>query len=325
MADENLLSSQEMETLQKLKQAYSSLKTEIQKIIVGQEKVVDQVLISIFAKGHCLIVGVPGLAKTMLINTISQALSLSFSRIQFTPDLLPSDITGLSIFNRKENDFVFKPGPLFTDVLLADEINRATPRTQSALLEAMGEKQVTIDGHTHTLSPFFFVVATQNPIEFEGTFPLPEAQMDRFMTRLSLGYPGPDDEVNFLKLSHQVHPIYTLQPVTDKTAIESALNQVEKVHVSDSNLLYMARIAEATRHHPSLTLGISPRGSLATIQMAKARSAWESRDFILPDDIKYLLPYTSEHRMSQTMESRIKKESIHEILQEILSSVEVPV
>jgi len=302
-----------------------SLVRHIQHVIQGKQEVIELLIYTFLAKGHVLLEDVPGVGKTMLARAFSQSLSIQFQRIQFTPDLLPSDITGLSIFNRKENDFVFKPGPLFTDVLLADEINRATPRTQSALLEAMGEKQVTIDGHTHTLSPFFFVVATQNPIEFEGTFPLPEAQMDRFMTRLSLGYPGPDDEVNFLKLSHQVHPIYTLQPVTDKTAIESALNQVEKVHVSDSNLLYMARIAEATRHHPSLTLGISPRGSLATIQMAKARSAWESRDFILPDDIKYLLPYTSEHRMSQTMESRIKKESIHEILQEILSSVEVPV
>jgi len=302
-----------------------SLVRHIQHVIQGKQEVIELLIYTFLAKGHVLLEDVPGVGKTMLARAFSQSLSIQFQRIQFTPDLLPSDITGLSIFNRKENDFVFKPGPLFTDVLLADEINRATPRTQSALLEAMGEKQVTIDGHTHTLSPFFFVVATQNPIEFEGTFPLPEAQMDRFMTRLSLGYPGPDDEVNFLKLSHQVHPIYTLQPVTDKTAIESALDQVEKVHVSDSNLLYMARIAEATRHHPSLTLGISPRGSLATIQMAKARSAWESRDFILPDDIKYLLPYTSEHRMSQTMESRIKKESIHEILQEILSSVEVPV
>jgi MoxR-like ATPase len=302
-----------------------SLVRHIQHVIQGKQEVIELLIYTFLAKGHVLLEDVPGVGKTMLARAFSQSLSIQFQRIQFTPDLLPSDITGLSIFNRKENDFVFKPGPLFTDVLLADEINRATPRTQSALLEAMGEKQVTIDGHTHTLSPFFFVVATQNPIEFEGTFPLPEAQMDRFMTRLSLGYPGPDDEVNFLKLSHQIHPIYTLQPVTDKTAIESALNQVEKVHVSDSNLLYMARIAEATRHHPSLTLGISPRGSLATIQMSKARSAWEGRDFILPDDIKYLLPYTSEHRMSQTMESRIKKESIHEILQEILSSVEVPV
>jgi MoxR-like ATPase len=303
----------------------SSLVEHIQHVIQGKQEIIQLLVYTFLAKGHVLLEDVPGVGKTMLARSFAQSMAIQFQRIQFTPDLLPSDITGLSIFNRKENDFVFKPGPIFTDVLLADEINRATPRTQSALLEAMGEKQVTIDGYTHLLSPFFFVVATQNPIEFEGTFPLPEAQMDRFMTRLSLGYPGPEDEMNFLKLSHQIHPIYNLQAVTDKKAIESALEQVEKVHVSDSNLLYMARIAEATRKHPSMTLGISPRGSLATIQMAKARAAWEGRDFILPDDIKYLLPFTSEHRMSQTMESRIKKENLHKILLEILSTVEVPV
>lgn len=297
----------------------------IQHVIQGKQEVIQLLVYTFLAKGHVLLEDVPGVGKTMLARSFAQSLSIQFQRIQFTPDLLPSDITGLSIFNRKENDFIFKPGPLFTDVLLADEINRATPRTQSALLEAMGEKQVTIDGITHPLSSYFFVVATQNPIEFEGTFPLPEAQMDRFMTRLSIGYPGTEDEKNFLKISHEQHPIYSLQSVTDKQAIESALKQVEKVHVSDSNLLYMANIAEATRRHPSLTLGISPRGSLATIQVAKALSAWQGRDFILPDDIKYLLPYTAEHRMSQTIESRIKKESIHDILLEILSSVEVPV
>lgn len=302
-----------------------SLVQHIQHVIQGKEEVIRLLICTFLAKGHVLLEDVPGVGKTMLARSFAQSLSIQFQRIQFTPDLLPSDITGLSIFNRKENDFVFKPGPLFTDVLLADEINRATPRTQSALLEAMGEKQVTIDGQTHLLSPFFFVVATQNPIEFEGTFPLPEAQMDRFMTRLSLGYPGTTDEVIFLKNSHEVHPILTLKSFTDKKAIESAIAETEKVHVSDSNLLYMALIAEATRKHPSLTLGISPRGTLATIQLAKVRAAWEGRDFILPDDIKYLLPFTAEHRMSQTMESRIKKQSIHEILLQILSSVEVPV
>ncbi|MGC8820230.1 MAG: AAA family ATPase [Fervidobacterium sp.] len=281
------------------------------------------VLAAMYAGGHVLLEDVPGVGKTILARSVAISLDLDFKRIQFTPDLLPSDLTGLSIYDKKEDTFKFLPGPIFTDILLADEINRATPRTQSALLEAMAEGQVTVDGVTHKLSSNFFVVATQNPIEYEGTFPLPEAQLDRFMARISLGYPDKESEIEILATQKTKHPIEELKPVGKIEEFIREKANVRQVKISDEVKKYIVDIVNETRNHKSLKYGASPRASLSLMHMSMAWAYLNDRDFVLPDDVKKIAPYVLVHRIIQTTESKILREAKEEIIQSIIENVPV--
>jgi len=276
-----------------------------------------------YAGGHVLLEDVPGVGKTILARALAISLGLDFKRVQFTPDLLPTDLTGLSIFDRKTESFIFREGPIFTDILLADEINRATPRTQSALLEAMAERQVTVDGVTHKLSNNFFVIATQNPIEYEGTFPLPEAQLDRFTVRISLGYPDKQSEIEVLESQKKTHPIESLTSVGTPEEFSEEKRKVRDVKVSQEVKEYIVGIVDATRRHESLKYGSSPRGSLALMHVSMAWAYINGRDFVLPDDVKKIAPFVLIHRIIQSTESKILRESKEEILKSILESVPV--
>ncbi|HAE59958.1 MAG TPA: AAA family ATPase, partial [Anaerolineae bacterium] len=259
----------------------------VEKVIIGKHDAIELIVVSLLCEGHVLLEDVPGSGKTMLARSMAVSLGNSFKRIQCTPDLLPNDITGVSIFNQKSGEFEFRAGPIFVNILLADEINRATPRTQSALLEAMQEQQVTVDGVTRELPRPFLVLATQNPVEYEGTFPLPEAQLDRFLMRLSLGYPSPQDERQILINLWREHPITKLESIVDGNEMPALQKLVWDVHVDETLQDYIVRLAAATRSHPDLALGISPRGSLALFKAAQALAAVRGRDHVLPDDIKY--------------------------------------
>jgi MoxR-like ATPase len=295
----------------------------IEKVIKGKREAIEVVVAALLAKGHVLMEDVPGVGKTMLARALALSLGVDFRRVQFTPDLLPTDLTGLYIYDRKKEDFVFKKGPVFTDVLLADEINRATPRTQSALLEAMAEGQVTVDGVTHRLSERFFVIATQNPIEYEGTFPLPEAQLDRFMICVKMGYPDEEAEIQMLTSQEKEHPISQLEPVMNPDELSELQKKVRNVFVSDEVKKYIVDIASATRNHPSLLLGMSPRGSIALMHFSMALAFMDGRDFILPDDVKRAAVYVIPHRVIQSAESKLKREKKEDIVREILDRVKV--
>lgn len=295
----------------------------ISKVIKGKEEKIKIVLSSFFAGGHVLLEDVPGVGKTMLSRAIAKTFDLDFRRVQFTPDLLPSDLTGLYIYEKEKGDFIFKQGPIFTNVLLADEINRATPRTQSALLEAMGEFQVTVDGITHRLPKIFFTIATQNPIESEGTFPLPEAQLDRFMIRTDIGYPDKKHEIEMLISQVEYHPIEDIKPVITKEELLSMMKEVTKVNISDSVLGYIVDIVNRTRNHKDIKVGASPRASISLMKLSKAYAYLNGRDYVLPDDVKYLAPYVLNHRIILNIEAKIKRLSPFEIINEILSDVEV--
>ncbi|AJG41511.1 magnesium chelatase [Thermotoga sp. RQ7] len=295
----------------------------VEKVIKGKREAIKAVVATLLAKGHVLMEDVPGVGKTMLARSLAISLGVDFKRVQFTPDLLPTDLTGLYIYDRKKEDFVFKKGPIFTDVLLADEINRATPRTQSALLEAMAEGQVTVDGITHRLSDRFFVIATQNPIEYEGTFPLPEAQLDRFMTCVKMGYPDEKAEMEMLTSQEKDHPVEHLGPVLNAEELTDLQKAVRNVFVSDDVKRYIVDIANATRNHPSLLLGMSPRGSVALMHFSMALAFMEGRDFVLPDDVKKAALYVIPHRVIQSAESRLKREKKEDIVKEILDHVKV--
>ncbi len=295
----------------------------VETVIVGKRKQIEWLLVAMLCQGHVLIEDVPGTGKTMIARAIATSMGLSFKRIQCTPDLLPNDITGVSIFDQRRNDFDFRPGPVFVNILLADEINRATPRTQAALLEAMQERQVTMDGVRHPLPEPFLVLATQNPIEFEGTFPLPEAQLDRFLMRISLGYPDSSDELRMLhNLRHQ-HPIETIQQVVDGRELLKLHTVVSDVHLDPSLERYLLSIVQATRTHPELSLGASPRGSLALYKAAQAYAALQGRNYVIPDDIKALAPLTLAHRLLVRPESELRGRSALTILKEILQQVEL--
>ncbi|ACM23614.1 AAA family ATPase [Thermotoga neapolitana] len=295
----------------------------VEKVIKGKREAIKAVVATLLAKGHVLMEDVPGVGKTMLARSLAISLGVDFKRVQFTPDLLPTDLTGLYIYDRKKEDFVFKKGPIFTDVLLADEINRATPRTQSALLEAMAEGQVTVDGITHRLSDRFFVIATQNPIEYEGTFPLPEAQLDRFMTCVKMGYPDEKAEMEMLTSQEKDHPVEHLEPVLGPDELTDLQKAVRNVFVSGDVKRYIVDIANATRNHSSLLLGMSPRGSIALMHFSMALAFMEGRDFVLPDDVKKAALYVIPHRVIQSAESRLKREKKEDIVKEILDHVKV--
>ncbi|SDN52542.1 MoxR-like ATPase [Fictibacillus solisalsi] len=297
----------------------------IEHVIVGKKQISELSLVALLAGGHVLLEDVPGVGKTMMVRAIAKSLGLQFNRIQFTPDLLPSDITGVSIFNQKEMNFEFRPGPLMGNVVLADEINRTSPKTQSALLESMEEKSVTIDGHTHILPNPFFVMATQNPIEYEGTYPLPEAQLDRFLLKLNMGYPTPDEEMSILNLMIHHHPIDNLKPVVTSGQLQEMKQKVTEVYVDDTVKKYIIDLVNRTRNHRSIYLGASPRGSLALMKASQALAFIMDRDFVVPDDVKYLAPYVLTHRILLKPEARFEGESAQSVVMELLNRVPVPI
>ncbi|MGB8213475.1 MAG: MoxR family ATPase [Anaerolineales bacterium] len=290
----------------------------VERVIIGKAEAIELLMVALLCDGHILIEDVPGVGKTMLARALAISLGGQFKRLQCTPDLLPNDVTGVSIYNQQNGQFEFRTGPVFVNILLADEINRATPRTQSALLEAMQEQQVTVDGITHALPRPFLVLATQNPIEYEGTFPLPEAQLDRFLMRLSVGYPAFADEKALLTHLQREHPINSLQAVADGSQLLEFQKEVWEVHVDDTLQDYIIRLVSATRSHPDLALGASPRASLALFKASQALAALRGRDHVLPDDIKYLVPMTLSHRLIVTSEAELRGHSAVAIVREIL-------
>ncbi|TWU31768.1 ATPase RavA [Novipirellula artificiosorum] len=292
--------------------------------IVGKRKQLVLSLAAWLSGGHILLEDVPGVAKTMLARALARSVGCKFKRVQCTPDLLPSDVTGTSIFNQKTTQFEFRPGPVFTQILLADEINRATPRTQASLLEAMAEACVTVDGTTHPLSPPFLVIATQNPVDHEGTFPLPEAQLDRFMMRFTLGYPSMEEELRMLELLQDKHPVDKLKPVARAEELVQAQAEIKKVHVDPRVRQYLLQIVHQTRLHNDLALGGSPRATIALFRCSQAMAAIRGRSYVLPDDIKRIVAPVMNHRLIVRPESRLRKVTAERILEEIVSEIAVP-
>jgi len=296
----------------------------VEGVIVGKRDEVELALIALACQGHLLIEDVPGVGKTVLAKSLARSIGCQFKRIQFTPDLLPSDVTGVSIYNQKTGEFEYRPGPVIAQVVLADEINRATPKTQASLLEAMEERQVTVDGTTYEMPRPFMVLATQNPIEYEGTFPLPEAQLDRFMLRLKLGYPARDDEVIILDRQQYSHPVEALEQVTSSDDLLAAQAEVRQVHVNAELRQYIVDLSSATRRHPDVYLGASPRGSLALFRAAQARALLRGRDYAIPDDVKALAESALAHRLIVNPSARVRGVGATEILAEILRAAPVP-
>ena len=297
----------------------------VEQVIVGKGETIDLVLVALLCEGHVLLEDVPGIGKTMLAKSVARTLGCSFRRIQFTPDLLPSDVTGLSFFNQREQQFEFRPGPVFAQVVLADEINRATPRTQSALLESMEERQATVDGETRPLPRPFLVLATQNPIELEGTFPLPEAQLDRFLLRLSLGYPSAEGEKAIVRRFRAENPLDQLQPVVETAELLAMQRACREVYVSEAVEEYIIQVVRATREHAAVELGASPRGTLALYHAAQALAAISGRAYVIPDDVKRLVTPVLAHRLITSVQTRLRGRALAEILAEVLAAVPVPV
>lgn len=297
----------------------------INKVILGKQDIVMLSLVAFMARGHVLLEDVPGVGKTVLVKALAKSFDCTFKRIQFTPDLLPSDVTGVSVFNPKTLDFEFRGGPIFGNIVLADEINRTSPKTQSALLEGMEEDSVTIDGVTRQLNKPFFVMATQNPIEYDGTYTLPEAQLDRFLLKLNLGYPTFYEEVELLARTSEIHPIETLTEVMSKEELLDVQKQVKLVFVSKNVQHYIIELSTATREHEYVHLGVSPRGSLALMEAAKAFAYLSGRDYVIPDDVKYLAPYVFSHRIRITSEAEYEGLTAERIIDEILTNTTVPI
>ncbi|HET8569766.1 MAG TPA: MoxR family ATPase [Candidatus Limnocylindria bacterium] len=295
----------------------------VERAIFGKHREVELALVALICKGHVLLEDVPGTGKTVLAKSFARSLGCSFRRIQFTPDLLPSDVTGVSIYDQKTQEFAFRPGPVMSQVVLADEINRATPKTQSALLEAMDEHQVTVDGVTHRLPDPFLVLATQNPIEYEGTFPLPEAQLDRFFLRIQLGYPTEREEVEILDAQRIQHPLESLGQVMTADELIEAQEKVKQIHVASAVKAYIVSIVSATRSHPDVYLGASPRGSLALARAAQAFAAINGREYVVPDDVKALAPSALAHRLILQPQARLKDLAAGTVISEVLASVPV--
>ncbi|MFJ5794512.1 AAA family ATPase [Bacillus atrophaeus] len=297
----------------------------IDKVMIGKRDIAILSLAAILAKGHVLLEDVPGVGKTMMVRSLAKSIGADFKRIQFTPDLLPSDVTGVSIYNSKTMEFEYRPGPIMGHIVLADEINRTSPKTQSALLEAMEEGSVTVDGQTMPLAEPFLVMATQNPVEYEGTYPLPEAQLDRFLFKLRMGYPSVEEELEVLALQEKSHPIETLEPVITKEQFVRLQQEVQHVQVDASIKAYIVDLTHKTRQHPSVYLGVSPRGSIALMKAAQAYALMHNRDYVIPDDIQYLAPYSLPHRMILHSEAKFEGMQSEVVIREIISNAKVPV
>ena len=296
----------------------------LEKVIVGKRQPIELIVVGLLCQGHVLIEDVPGVGKTVLARSLAKSLGCSFKRLQFTPDMLPSDVTGVSIYNQSKLAFEFRPGPIFAQVVLVDEINRATPKTQAALLEAMEERQVTVDGKTHPLPSPSMVLATQNPIEYEGTFPLPEAQLDRFLLRVRLGYPNSTDEIEILNRQQLRHPIETLKSVIKVDELKEAMEEIKKIYVSDAIKRYVVELTNRTRQNADVYLGASPRGSLALFRTGQVAAALAGRDYVLPDDIKRLAVPVLAHRIIVGTAARLRELSAEKIVYEILDNTPVP-
>jgi MoxR-like ATPase len=304
----------------------SAVVDEVEKAVVGKRDALELLLLGLLADGHVLLEDYPGLAKTLMARSFAQVCSMDFSRIQFTPDLMPSDVTGSSIYNQRDADFQFRPGPIFANLLLADEINRAPPKTQAALLEAMQERQVTTEGATRRLGPPFLVMATQNPIEYEGTYPLPEAQLDRFLLRMSVGYPGREDEWRVLaERAERRTDEVELSPVVDRDTLLAMQLACENVFVSEAVGLYMVDVVAATRNAPSIQVGASPRGSLALLKLSRCRAALDGRDYVTPDDVKAVAVPALAHRLTLRPELWVQRISAEDVVRERLATVATPV
>jgi MoxR-like ATPase len=310
--------------MQAVRQLAERLIQNVERVIFGKRDVIELTVICLLCQGHLLIEDVPGVGKTMLAKALARSLGGSFKRIQFTPDMLPSDVTGNSIYNQKTGEFEFRPGPIMAQIVLADEINRATPKTQAALLEAMEERQVTVDGVTYRLGPPFLVMATQNPIEYEGTFPLPEAQLDRFLMRVSLGYPSPEQEMAILDAQQFSHPIEKLGQVTTIEEVVAMQEALKSIYADKLIKEYIVTLVDATRYHPDVYLGASPRGALTLFRTAQARAAIHNRDYVIPDDVKALAPATLGHRIIISPAARLRGTVASDILDELLRTTPVP-
>jgi MoxR-like ATPase len=308
-----------------MKNSLENLIENIEKVIVGKRNVIEKVIITLISGGHLLIEDVPGIGKTMIAKALAKSISLDFKRIQFTPDLLPSDIIGITIYNEKTREFEFKKGPIFSNIILADEINRSTPKTQSALLEAMEERQVTVDGITHKLVEPFFVVATENPIEYEGTFPLPEAQLDRFFMKIEVGYPDKNFEIEMLSRLEKTHPIFLIEDVVSKDKIIEIQNEVKNIYVDESLKEYIVNLGRTLREDDDIYLGPSPRGLLILMRVSQARAYLYGRNYVIPDDVKELFYPVMSHRIIVKPESKIKGINEKDVLERVLLKVEIPI
>ncbi|MBS4220611.1 MoxR family ATPase [Bacillus sp. FJAT-49711] len=308
-----------------MQQQIKKILQNIEKVMIGKTDVARLSLLALLAEGHVLLEDVPGVGKTMMVRALAKSVNASFKRIQFTPDLLPSDVLGVSIYNQKEMEFTFRPGPIVGNIILADEINRTSPKTQSALLEGMEEKSITVDGVTLQLEKPFFVMATQNPIEYEGTYPLPEAQLDRFLLKMKMGYPTAQEEVEVLTRSQKVPPIEELKPVISLEELRDLQQQVKETYVEESLKQYIVELANRTRNHPNVYLGASPRASIALMKASQALAFLSGRDYCIPDDIQYLTPYVFSHRMILKADAKYQGITTESILNELIEKTHVPI
>lgn len=325
MTDSSVADTKSLPSLSEVAEAAERIRENVSRVIVGKEQVIDQVLVALFSEGHILLDDVPGLGKTVLAKSLARSLGMAFSRIQFTPDLMPADISGINIYNQQSGQFEFRPGPLISQLVLADEINRASPRTQSALLEAMEERQLTVEGNTMAMERPFLVIATQNPIELEGTFPLPEAQLDRFLLRLNLGYPTAEEEDAILVRFEHAQPLDDLEPVVSGAELLAFSRALEQVQVHERIRGYIVAIVQATREEEAFELGASPRASLALMRTSRALAAIRGRDYVLPDDVQEMVMSVVPHRLRLSTQSRLRSASTDTVLATLLQNIPVPI